>query len=68
MPTTQLTLFAPENTFPEPAPCDQTVLCWGLGADSTAILVRMLEDPVAFGLRPDLSDLIVINAVTGMVL
>ncbi|WP_331731702.1 hypothetical protein [Kitasatospora sp. NBC_01300] len=66
MPTSQLTLFAPENTFPEPAPCDQTVLCWGLGADSTAILVRMLEDPAAFGLRPDLSDLIVINAVTGM--
>jgi hypothetical protein len=42
------------------------VLSLGLSADSTAILVCLLEDPVTQGLRPDLSDLIVINAVTGM--
>ncbi|MEV7177847.1 hypothetical protein [Kitasatospora sp. NPDC093679] len=62
----QLALLDPASAFPAPEPCDQTVLCWGLGADSTAILLRLLDDPVAHGLRPDLSDLTVITAVTGM--
>ncbi|MFI1312827.1 hypothetical protein ACH4TS_22185 [Streptomyces albidoflavus] len=43
----------------------QTVLSYGLGADSTAILLMFLEDPVRYGLEPDLSDLIVVHAVTG---
>lgn len=42
-----------------------TVLSYGLGADSTAILLKFLADPTAYGLRPDLSDLIVVHAVTG---
>ncbi len=43
----------------------KTVLSYGLGADSTLVLVQMLKDPVRFGLEPDLSDLIVITAMTG---
>lgn len=42
-----------------------TVLSYGLGADSTAILLMFLDDPVRYGLEPDLSDLIVLHAVTG---
>jgi hypothetical protein len=42
-----------------------TVLSWGLGADSTAILLMILDDPQSFGLLPDLSDFVVIHAVTG---
>ncbi|MFF9785691.1 hypothetical protein [Streptomyces nigrescens] len=42
-----------------------TVLSYGLGADSTAILLMFLKDPVRYGLEPDLSDLIVLHAVTG---
>ena len=42
-----------------------TVLSYGLGADSTAILLMYLADPTAHGLEPDLSDLIVVHAVTG---
>ncbi|WP_030277128.1 hypothetical protein [Streptomyces sp. NRRL B-24484] len=62
----QLALFQSANEFPEPEPCRQTVLCWGLGADSTAILIRLLEEPTAHGLRPDLADLTVITSLTGM--
>ncbi|MFJ4700557.1 hypothetical protein ACIP5N_21740 [Streptomyces sp. NPDC088768] len=58
--------------FPMPVPRGparpvkpQTVLSYGLGADSTAILLMFLEDPVRYGLEPDLSDLIVVHAVTG---
>lgn len=47
---------------PEGSP---TVLSWGLGADSTAIIAGFCEDPAAYGLRPDLSDLVVITALTG---
>ncbi|MFJ3169327.1 hypothetical protein ACIPJK_00960 [Streptomyces roseus] len=43
----------------------KTVLSYGLGADSTAILLMFLADPVRYGLEPDLSDLIVLHAVTG---
>jgi hypothetical protein len=42
-----------------------TVLSYGLGADSTAILLKFLADPAAYGLRPDLSDLVLVHAVTG---
>ncbi|MFJ5120883.1 hypothetical protein [Kitasatospora sp. NPDC088548] len=49
----------------ETCECSTTVLCWGLGADSTAILVRVLADPPRYGLRGDLSDLIVVTAVVG---
>lgn len=42
-----------------------TVLSYGLGADSTAILLMFLADPAAHGLEPDLSDLIVVHAITG---
>ncbi|HEY8983364.1 MAG TPA: hypothetical protein VIU15_27770 [Streptomyces sp.] len=41
------------------------MLSYGLGADSTLILIEMLRDPVGHGLRPDLSDLIVITATVG---
>ena len=42
-----------------------TVLSYGLGADSTLILIDMLRDPLSYGLEPDLSDLIVITATVG---
>ncbi|MER6126562.1 hypothetical protein ABT173_28885 [Streptomyces sp. NPDC001795] len=42
-----------------------TMLSYGLGADSTAILLMFLEDPVRYGLEADLSDLVVVHAVTG---
>ncbi|MGW4490491.1 hypothetical protein [Streptomyces sp. NPDC004376] len=42
-----------------------TVLSYGLGADSTLVLVEMLRDPARYGLEPDLSDLIVITATVG---
>ncbi|BBG20731.1 hypothetical protein RVR_P1116 (plasmid) [Actinacidiphila reveromycinica] len=43
----------------------RTVLSYGLGADSTDILLRYLADPAGHGLEPDLSDLVVVHAVTG---
>lgn len=42
-----------------------TVLSYGLGADSTAILLKFLAEPAAYGLRPDLSDLVILHSVTG---
>ncbi|MEU6355945.1 hypothetical protein ABZ896_42655 [Streptomyces sp. NPDC047072] len=42
-----------------------TVLSYGLGADSTLVLIEMLRDPTGYGLEPDLSDLIVITATVG---
>lgn len=42
-----------------------TVLSYGLGADSTLVLIEMLRDPAGYGLEPDLSDLIVITATVG---
>ncbi|MGW3627606.1 hypothetical protein [Streptomyces sp. NPDC000880] len=42
-----------------------TVLSYGLGADSTAILLQFLSDPERYGLARDLSDLVVVHAVTG---
>ncbi|MFJ2745267.1 hypothetical protein ACIO3O_37045 [Streptomyces sp. NPDC087440] len=42
-----------------------TVLSWGLGADSTAVLLMYLAAPHRYGLRRDLSDLVVVHAVTG---
>ncbi|MEE1764465.1 hypothetical protein [Streptomyces sp. SP18BB07] len=42
-----------------------TVLSYGLGADSTAILLMFLADPERYGLRADLSDLVIVHAVTG---
>ncbi|MCC9309918.1 hypothetical protein LN042_23070 [Kitasatospora sp. RB6PN24] len=62
-------LGAPAPSLPalraEPCDCSTTVLCWGLGADSTAILARILANPPRYGLRGDLSDLIVVTAVVG---
>jgi hypothetical protein len=46
-------------------PSGITVLSYGLGADSTAILLQFLADPEQYGLRADLSDLVVVHAVTG---
>lgn len=43
----------------------RTVLTWGLGADSTANILRFINDPVGNGLEPDLSDLVIVHAVTG---
>lgn len=43
-----------------------TVLCNGLGADSVANWFLLSENPTRFGLKPDLSDLIVITAMTGL--
>ncbi|WP_331757042.1 hypothetical protein OH782_41400 (plasmid) [Streptomyces sp. NBC_01544] len=42
-----------------------TVLSYGLGADSTAILLMFLAEPAAHGLELDLSDLVVVHAITG---
>ncbi|WP_328491226.1 hypothetical protein [Streptomyces zaomyceticus] len=46
-------------------PSGITVLSYGLGADSTAILGQFLAHPERYGLRRDLSDLVVVHAVTG---
>ncbi|MFJ7054775.1 hypothetical protein ACIQU7_23995 [Streptomyces albidoflavus] len=46
-------------------PYRPTVLSYGLGADSTAILLMFLAAPERYGLRPDLADLVVVHAVTG---
>ncbi|MCX5078746.1 hypothetical protein OHA84_38040 (plasmid) [Streptomyces sp. NBC_00513] len=43
----------------------KTVLTWGLGADSTAEILMFLNNPAAHGLEPDLSDLVIVHAVTG---
>lgn len=43
----------------------RTLVCWGIGADSTGTLLRLLAAPERFGLLPDLSDLVVVHAVTG---
>jgi hypothetical protein len=43
-----------------------TVLCNGLGADSVANWFLLSENPARYGLKHDLSDLIVITAMTGM--
>ncbi len=48
----------PDGTF--------TVLCNGLGADSVANWFLLSEHPTRYGLKPDLSDLIVVTAMTGM--
>ncbi|MFE7779382.1 hypothetical protein ACFU5O_37090 [Streptomyces sp. NPDC057445] len=65
-PASQL---APARTAPAtPAtfhPRRPTVLSYGLGADSTAILLMFLADPAAHGPEPDLSDLVVVHAITG---
>ncbi|WP_208874744.1 hypothetical protein [Streptomyces sp. PBH53] len=67
--TAQATLFTlPDPSVPASAPARRkrpTVLSYGLGADSTAILLKFLADPEEYGLEPDLSDLIVVHAVTG---
>ncbi|WP_329583729.1 hypothetical protein [Streptomyces sp. NBC_01361] len=66
---TPASALAPTRTAPTtPATFHRkrpTVLSYGLGADSTAILLMFLADPAAHGLEPDLSDLTVIHAVTG---
>ncbi|MFB7896030.1 hypothetical protein ACFC1B_06845 [Streptomyces xiamenensis] len=43
-----------------------TVLCNGLGADSVANWFLLSEHPARYGLKADLSDLVVITAMTGM--
>ncbi len=40
-------------------------LSYGLGYDSTDILLEYLRDPESYGLAPDLSDLVVLHAVVG---
>ncbi|WP_328333491.1 hypothetical protein [Streptomyces sp. NBC_00455] len=67
--TAQTDLFAlpdlPPTVPAEPPGKRRTVLSYGLGADSTAIILKFLADPAAYGLEPDLSDLVVVHAVTG---
>lgn len=41
----------------------ELVINWGLGVDSTAYLVRMLEDPAAHGV--DLARTVVLHQLTG---
>lgn len=67
-PPAQLAQLATNPVTDTFRPKRATVLSYGLGADSTAILLMYLADPVAHGLEPDLSDLIVVHAVTGDVL
>ncbi|WP_157792806.1 hypothetical protein [Rhodococcus opacus] len=45
----------------EPTP--KVVLSWGLGEDSTAILLRWLEDPTSRDF--ELNELVVVSAMTG---
>ena len=52
-------LFAP----PTPAAAPSEVLSWGLGADSTAILLRWLHEPASRDF--DLDKLVVVTAHTG---
>ncbi|MFI5986816.1 hypothetical protein ACIBEA_38890 [Streptomyces sp. NPDC051555] len=40
-------------------------LAYGLGVDSTALLLAILNDPVRFGIAEDFSDFSVITALTG---
>ncbi|MFD7898899.1 hypothetical protein [Streptomyces sp. NPDC059743] len=40
-------------------------LAYGLGVDSTALLLTILDDPVRFGIAADFSDFSVITALTG---
>ncbi|GAA4981389.1 hypothetical protein [Kitasatospora paranensis] len=40
-------------------------LSYGLGYDSTDVLLEYLRDPEGYGLKPDLSDLTVLHAVVG---
>ncbi|MFF3788185.1 hypothetical protein [Streptomyces sp. NPDC001933] len=51
-------------TGPGPAP-EWTLLSWGLGADSTAVIAVLCEDPTSYGLREDLSDLVIVTSHTG---
>lgn len=50
-------------TTPPPAPPPTTILSYGMGVDSTAILLRWLTEPSSRGF--DLEDLTVITAMTG---
>ena len=59
MTTIQGELFAPQNAEHVPS----EVLSWGLGADSTAILLRWLLDPASRDF--DLDQLVVVVAHTG---
>ncbi|MFC8259704.1 hypothetical protein ACFUNF_19200 [Streptomyces sp. NPDC057291] len=63
-PPAPLPRHLPRST-PGALPWRPTVLSYGLGADSTAILLMFLADPAAHGLEQDLSDLIVVQAITG---
>ncbi|GAA1227065.1 hypothetical protein GCM10009578_081610 [Streptomyces rhizosphaericus] len=40
-------------------------LSYGLGVDSTAVLLAILDDPVSFGIAEDFSDFSVITGLTG---
>ena len=59
MTAAQDTLFGPETTKTTP----RHVLSWGLGADSTAILLRWLHEPSSREF--DLDQLVVVTAHTG---
>ncbi|MCG7594932.1 hypothetical protein [Mycobacterium sp. PSTR-4-N] len=59
MTTNQGELFSPQNAEHVPS----EVLLWGLGADSTAILLRWLLDPASRDF--DLDQLVVVVAHTG---
>ncbi|MFD0332238.1 hypothetical protein ACFQZC_38600 [Streptacidiphilus monticola] len=63
MDFTQSLLFDPAP--PAPSGRMLTQLNWGLGVESTAWLLMVLDDPTDFGLLPDLSDLTVVHSVVG---
>ena len=44
---------------------ERVLLSWGLGADSSAIIAEMVRDPEAYGLKVDLSNLVVVVALVG---
>ena len=53
------------TTLPRRRASQLVLLSWGLGADSTAIITKILEDPAGHGFSPDLSELVVVVALTG---
>ncbi|BCN86300.1 hypothetical protein [Prescottella equi] len=58
-----MTISCPDLPIDHSTPAPKVVLSYGLGEDSTAILLRWIEDPTSRDF--DLSDLVVITAMTG---
>ncbi|MFD9775033.1 hypothetical protein ACFWXE_32525 [[Kitasatospora] papulosa] len=43
-------------------------LNFGLGVDSTALVLAIIDDPTAFGIAEDFSDFSIVTAMTGFAL